>query len=118
MTNTLSTGTADIQPATMYGRGDEGRPPLLKRTPGRAARIAALHALADWFAANPDLPIGDHFQISAGGELTLADVQSLADRFGTYVYPEHDPRQMSHDVDLGAMRVTYIAATHDRERPL
>jgi len=117
MTNTLSTGTADIQPATMYGRGDEGRPPLLKRTPGRAAKIAALHALADWFAANPDLPIGDYFQIG-GGELTLAEVQTLADRFGTYVYPEHDPRQMSHDVDLGAMRVTYIASTNNGKGPL
>lgn len=33
------------------------RPPLERREPGRAAKIAAIHALADWFELHPDVPM-------------------------------------------------------------
>lgn len=67
------------------------------RVPGRAAKIAAIHMLADWLASHPEVPMPIHvlatYRITAAEEpdqaIRYAAIADLAEELGVSEYGSH-----------------------------
>jgi hypothetical protein len=102
------------------------------RTPGRAQKIAAIHALAEWFASHPDVPMPNAllatYYVTPDDEpddgVRLRDYRAVREVLDGRSYPidnigkldrnfqfDHCPPMYTRD-----MRVTYRAAYVPRER--
>jgi hypothetical protein len=67
----LQTGTADVAAAIVERFG----PPPTDH--GRARKIAAIHAYAQWLADNPDVPMPTHVHGTTHQERTVSEAESL-----------------------------------------
>lgn len=98
------------------------------RTPGRAARIAAIHMLADWLADHPDVPVPDimaTYTIWDTAEPNQAtryrDIELLAERLGAREYgtkygdksPQFD--YVVADPAVHGIEIIYRGSTHSDE---
>jgi hypothetical protein len=106
---------------------------LPNRVPGRAARIAALHMMADWFAAHPEVPVPSYvvanYWVDAedepAQEVRVRDVTSVATALDATLYPSDnagDPeRQWQFDHILAApsvhgIEIIYRASYHPNRK--
>ena len=106
----------------MFGMTDAETPctmgtdcPLLpQREPGRADRIAAIHSMADWFTAHPEVPVPTY--VLAEYRLTPVDesdqetrflaVTQLAERLDAIEYGTHHNGSMPQfDYQIADRRV-------------
>lgn len=99
------------------------KPPLPVRERGRAARIAELHAIANWFADNPDVPMPHYVQMHAyaGSD---DRVRELAAATGAELF-ENDKQggRLSTHFDFGqfspiSVRGALVVLAGASERPL
>lgn len=115
-------------------RHDDAARELPARTPGRAARIAAIHMLADWLADHPDVPVPDimaTYTIRDTDEpneaIRYRDIELLAERLGAKEYgtkygdksPQFD--YVVADLAVHGIEIIYRGSTHSDEsygRPL
>lgn len=111
-----------LNAATVDGDPYDRPAPLPQRTPGaalqRQARIDSIHALADFYAVHPEVPLPS---LVVGNSYVDShhDLLALAARLGAETFG--DGTVMDHDItrlDTGTWTIARVAFAESPERPL
>jgi hypothetical protein len=106
--------------------------PLPVRVPGRAQKIAAIHALADWFAAHPDVPMPVAVQavyyitpqVEPADDVRHRDYRAVREALDGRSYPVDNIGKLDRNfqfthyppMSTADMQVTYLVAYLPRDR--